>query len=124
MLLATPFFYSCIGCVGHLIDPSVHTPLSTGLILSYIGSIFSRAIFLLLFHKLIFMLWNSFQEVDESDSNATGEASQSKKIGADPFNNNEAEPAKSGAMRKYFIISNRCYLILFFFFGCFPCSPE
>ncbi|CAD6262554.1 unnamed protein product [Miscanthus lutarioriparius] len=38
-------------------------------------------------------------EVDESDSNATGEASQSKKIGADPFNNNEADPAKSGAMR-------------------------
>jgi len=31
------------------------------------------------------MLWNSFQEVDESDSNATGESSQSKKIGADPF---------------------------------------
>jgi len=36
----------------------------------------------------------------------------------------EADPAKSGAVRKYFIISNRCYLILFFFFGCFPCSPE
>jgi hypothetical protein len=68
------------------------------------------------------MLWNSFQEVDES--NATGEASQSKKIGADPFNNNEADPAKSGAMRKYFIISKRCYLILFFFFALSPCSPE
>lgn len=65
------------------------------------------------------MLWNFFQEVDESDSNATGEARQSKKIGADPFNNNEADPAKSGAMRKYFIISNKCYLILFFFFGSF-----
>jgi hypothetical protein len=68
------------------------------------------------------MLWNFFQEVDESDSNATGEASQSKKIGADPFNNNEADPAKSGAMRKYlyFIIPNGCYLILFFFFSYFP----
>lgn len=38
-------------------------------------------------------------EVDESDSNATREASQSKKIGSDPFNQNEADPAKSGAMR-------------------------
>ncbi|PWZ46235.1 Nucleolar complex protein 4 B [Zea mays] len=38
-------------------------------------------------------------EVDESDSNATREASQSKKIGSDPFNQNDADPAKSGAMR-------------------------
>jgi len=38
-------------------------------------------------------------EVDENDSNAGGEAGQSKKIGADPFNNDEADPAKSGAMR-------------------------
>uniref|UniRef100_A0A804RHT3 CCAAT-binding factor domain-containing protein n=1 Tax=Zea mays TaxID=4577 RepID=A0A804RHT3_MAIZE len=37
--------------------------------------------------------------VDESDSNATREASQSKKIGSDPFNQNDADPAKSGAMR-------------------------
>jgi hypothetical protein len=71
------------------------------------------------------MLWNFFQEVDESDSNATGEASQSKKIGADPFNNNEADPAKSGAMRKYlyFIIPNGCYLIFSFSSVIFPCSP-
>ena len=47
------------------------------------------------------MLWNFFQEVDENDSNVGGEAGQSKKIGADPFNNDEADPAKSGAMRKY-----------------------
>lgn len=85
----------------------------------YISNIFRHAIFLLLFHKLSFMLWNSFQEVDESDSNATGEASQSKKIGVDPFNNNEADPAKSGAMRKYFIMLIRCYPILLFFFGFF-----
>ncbi|PUZ48623.1 hypothetical protein GQ55_7G259800 [Panicum hallii var. hallii] len=38
-------------------------------------------------------------EVDENDSNAKEEASQPKKIGADPFNNDEADPAKSGAMR-------------------------
>ncbi|KAK3143879.1 hypothetical protein QOZ80_4AG0306150 [Eleusine coracana subsp. coracana] len=38
-------------------------------------------------------------EVDENDSNAAGEASQTKKIGADPFKNQEADPAKSGAMR-------------------------
>ncbi|KAK3141687.1 hypothetical protein QOZ80_4BG0337110 [Eleusine coracana subsp. coracana] len=38
-------------------------------------------------------------EVDENDSNAAGEASQTKKIGADPFNNQESDPAKSGAMR-------------------------
>ncbi|KAL6652156.1 hypothetical protein ACP70R_011081 [Stipagrostis hirtigluma subsp. patula] len=38
-------------------------------------------------------------EVDENDSNATVEANQPKKIGADPFNNEEADPAKSGAMR-------------------------
>ncbi|KAJ1272426.1 hypothetical protein BS78_06G200600 [Paspalum vaginatum] len=38
-------------------------------------------------------------EVDENDSSATGEASQPKKIGADPFNNDEIDPAKSGAMR-------------------------
>ncbi|TVU16009.1 hypothetical protein EJB05_39555 [Eragrostis curvula] len=38
-------------------------------------------------------------EVDESNSNATGEANQTKKIGADPFNNQEIDPAKSGAMR-------------------------
>ena len=50
------------------------------------------------------MLWIFFQEVDENDSNAGGEAGQSKKIGADPFNNDEADPAKSGAMRKYLII--------------------
>jgi U3 small nucleolar RNA-associated protein 19 len=46
------------------------------------------------------MLWIIFQEVDENDSNAKEEASQPKKIGADPFNNDEADPAKSGAMRK------------------------
>jgi len=50
------------------------------------------------------MQWNFFQEVDENDSNAGGEASQPKKIDADPFNNDEADPAKSGAMRKYLII--------------------
>ncbi|CAN6240640.1 unnamed protein product [Urochloa humidicola] len=38
-------------------------------------------------------------EVDENDSNAGGEASRPKKIGADTFNNDEADPAKSGAMR-------------------------
>ncbi|KAF8702585.1 hypothetical protein HU200_032969 [Digitaria exilis] len=38
-------------------------------------------------------------EVDENESNTRGEASQPKKIGADPFNNDEADPAKSGAMR-------------------------
>ncbi|CAL5069618.1 unnamed protein product [Urochloa decumbens] len=38
-------------------------------------------------------------EVDENDANATVEASRPKKIGADPFNNDEADPAKSGAMR-------------------------
>ncbi|KAL6843668.1 hypothetical protein ACP4OV_026239 [Aristida adscensionis] len=38
-------------------------------------------------------------EVDENDRNDTVEASQPKKIGADPFNNEEADPAKSGAMR-------------------------
>ncbi|CAN6229319.1 unnamed protein product [Urochloa humidicola] len=38
-------------------------------------------------------------EVDENDTNATVEASRPKKIGADPFNNDEADPAKSGAMR-------------------------
>ncbi|CAL5030387.1 unnamed protein product [Urochloa decumbens] len=38
-------------------------------------------------------------EVDENDANATVEASRPKQIGADPFNNDEADPAKSGAMR-------------------------
>nr|CAB3485557.1 unnamed protein product [Digitaria exilis] len=38
-------------------------------------------------------------EVDENESNTRGEATQPKKIGADPFNNDEADPAKSGAMR-------------------------
>ncbi|CAN6236047.1 unnamed protein product [Urochloa humidicola] len=38
-------------------------------------------------------------EVDETDRNAREEASRPKKIGADPFNNDEADPAKSGAMR-------------------------
>ena len=60
--------------------------------------------FLLLSQEILLMQWNFFQEVDENDSNAGGEAGQSKKIGADPFNNDEADPAKSGAMRKYLII--------------------
>uniref|UniRef100_A0A0A9FM67 CCAAT-binding factor domain-containing protein n=1 Tax=Arundo donax TaxID=35708 RepID=A0A0A9FM67_ARUDO len=38
-------------------------------------------------------------EVDDNDSHAAGEASQLKKIGSDPFNNEEADPSKSGAMR-------------------------
>ncbi|GJN01933.1 hypothetical protein PR202_ga19238 [Eleusine coracana subsp. coracana] len=54
-------------------------------------------------------------EVDENDSNAAGEASQTKKIGADPFKNQEADPAKSGAMRRFLIISNRCLSFLLWF---------
>lgn len=88
--------------------------------MSYVGSKFDCAEFLLLFHELSFVLWICFQEVDESDSNATREASQSKKIGSDPFNQNDADPAKSGAMRKYFIITKRVlshhFIFLWFLF--------
>jgi hypothetical protein len=50
------------------------------------------------------VLWNLFQEVPQDDTNTSGEASQPKKVGADPFNNEETDPTKSGAMRKYLII--------------------
>ena len=51
-------------------------------------------------------LRNLFQEIPQDDTNSSGEASQPKKVGADPFNNEETDPTKSGAMRKYLIISN------------------
>lgn len=38
-------------------------------------------------------------EVPEDDTNTSGEVSQPKKVGADPFNNEETDPTKSGAMR-------------------------
>jgi U3 small nucleolar RNA-associated protein 19 len=38
-------------------------------------------------------------EIDANDSEIFNEASQRKKVGADPFNNEETDPAKSGAMR-------------------------
>ncbi|KAF0894507.1 hypothetical protein E2562_039433 [Oryza meyeriana var. granulata] len=38
-------------------------------------------------------------EIDANDSETTNEASQCKKVGTDPFNNEETDPAKSGAMR-------------------------
>jgi hypothetical protein len=53
------------------------------------------------------VLWNLFQEVpQDDDTNTSREASQPKKVGADPFDNEETDPTKSGAMRKYQIISN------------------
>lgn len=80
--------------------------------------------FLLLSHKLILMLCIFFQEVDENDNTARGEASQPKKIGTDPFNNDEADPAKSGAMRKYLTISYICSFIFFPFFWFFSLLPK
>jgi U3 small nucleolar RNA-associated protein 19 len=65
-----------------------------------------------------------FQEVDENDNNAMD--TQPKKIGADPFNNDEADPAKSGAMRMYFNhteVLNIFYLTFFPLFS-FPCHPN
>uniref|UniRef100_J3M0S6 CCAAT-binding factor domain-containing protein n=1 Tax=Oryza brachyantha TaxID=4533 RepID=J3M0S6_ORYBR len=38
-------------------------------------------------------------EIDANDSETAKDANQSKKVGTDPFNNEEADPAKSGAMR-------------------------
>uniref|UniRef100_A0A0E0H569 CCAAT-binding factor domain-containing protein n=1 Tax=Oryza nivara TaxID=4536 RepID=A0A0E0H569_ORYNI len=45
-------------------------------------------------HRAVFL-----QEIDANDSEIFNEASQRKKVGADPFNNEETDPAKSGAMR-------------------------
>ncbi|KAL5213871.1 hypothetical protein ABZP36_003023 [Zizania latifolia] len=38
-------------------------------------------------------------EIDANDSETANKASQHKKVGTDPFNNEETDPAKSGAMR-------------------------
>jgi hypothetical protein len=72
--------------------------------------------FFLLPRKLILICRNFFQEVDESESSAAGEASQTKKIGADPFNNQESDPAKSGAMRRFLVILNKCLSLLLWLF--------
>jgi hypothetical protein len=77
--------------------------------------------FFLLPHKLILIGRNFFQEVEESDSSAAGEASQTKKIGADPFNNQESDPAKCGAMRRFLIILNRCLSLLLWSFTLKSC---
>lgn len=110
--------YSCTACVGRLIDSGVHTPLQ---ILNYHFNSSPASMFLLLSHKLILLLCIFFQEVDENESNTRGEASQPKKIGADPFNNDEADPAKSGAMRKYLLFNHIKHMLFnFFSFSSFP----
>ena len=54
-----------------------------------------------MFRKLFVMYFlNNFQENGANDSEPSNESSQRKKVGADPFNNEECDPTKSGAMRK------------------------